>query len=551
MASKKITDFFARSPKRARLDSLPSSSDNGPASSSSSDNGPASSSSSGSGPTSSSSKHSVSAASRETDTTDSESYTRKGKHKIGYNDSWENEFNWLKRVEGGMLCTICHKFNLVNSRNKIGVWASEPCKQLRKDKVVQHARSEMHAAAIERERLAIASTSDGGIAQAFQTTVSLQKKAISGSMRILYWLAKEEIAHFTKFDSLRQLCVDLGCDYFRELNVGGNAKYNSHRMIDEWLAILSGTIEEDLLNKIRISPAIGLMCDESTDISVTKELILYARIIACGKVSTHFLKLIHIPDGKAETIETALISFLDHTNIPISSITAFGSDGANVMVGRVSGVAARLKRRNPQILSIHCINHRLALGTSQAAAEVPYLVKFQEILVNIFKFYHYSATRQNALAEIQSVLYDPQLKFKEPKSVCWLSHALAINAIKRSLPSLLCSLEREASERSDPTAMGLAKLCKTYMFIATLLLMSDILSHVTKISLLFQRENIDYSQVQQLVGTCIEAIKRLSNSPGPAMLSINTVIECLANEQHIDIAGVTDSNKQTFDTNVR
>ena len=53
------------------------------------------------------------------------------------------------------------------------MWASEPCKQLRKDKVVQHARSEMHANAIERERLAIASTSDGGIVQAFQATVSL------------------------------------------------------------------------------------------------------------------------------------------------------------------------------------------------------------------------------------------------------------------------------------------------------------------------------------------------------------------------------------------
>ena len=177
------------------------------------------------------------------------------------------------------------------------------------------------------------------------------------------------------------------------------------------------------------------------------------------------------------------------------------------MVGRVSGVAAWLKHHNPQILSIHCINHRLALGTSQAAVEVPYLVKFQEILVNIFKFYHYSDTRQSALAEIQSVqsalaeiqsvLNDPQLKFKEPKSVCWLSHALVINAIKHSLPSLLCSLEREASERSDPAAMGLSTLCKTYMFIATLLFMSDIHSHVTKISLLFQSENVDYSQVQK------------------------------------------------------
>ena len=202
------------------------------------------------------------------------------------------------------------------------------------------------------------------------------------------------------------------------------------------------------------------MCDELTDISVTKELIAYARIIADGEVSKHFLKLIHIADGKAETIEKVLTAFLDENDIPISNITAFGSDGASVMVGRVSGVAARLKHHNPQILSIHCINHRLALGTSQAAAEVPYLVKFQEILVNIFKFYHYSATRQSALAEIQSVLNDPQLKYKEPKSIRWLSHALAINAIKRSLPSLLCSLEREASERSDPTAMGLTNLCK-------------------------------------------------------------------------------------------
>ena len=132
-----------------------------------------------------------------------------------------------------MLCHLCSKFNVVSSRNRLGLWSCQPCTQLRKDNVVQHSRSEMHAAAIERERLAIASTSDGGIAQAFQITVSLQRKAVSGSMRILYWLAKQEVAHFTKFDSLRQLCLDLGCDYFRELNIGANAKYSSHRVIEE------------------------------------------------------------------------------------------------------------------------------------------------------------------------------------------------------------------------------------------------------------------------------------------------------------------------------
>ena len=90
-----------------------------------------------------------------------------------------------------MLCTLCNNFNLVNSHNKTGVWSSEPCKQLRKDKVVQYARYEMHATAIEREKVAIATNSGGGITQAFQTTVFLlQKKAIFGSMQIRYWFVK-------------------------------------------------------------------------------------------------------------------------------------------------------------------------------------------------------------------------------------------------------------------------------------------------------------------------------------------------------------------------
>ena len=75
------------------------------------------------------------------------------------------------------------------------------------------------------------------------------------------------------------------------------------------------------------------------------------------------------------------------------------------MVGSTSGVATRLKMLHPQLLSIHCINHRLALGTSQAAAVVPYLLRFEEIVISIFKFYHYSATRQSGLSKFLVNLY--------------------------------------------------------------------------------------------------------------------------------------------------
>ena len=146
IAVRKLTEFFKAPPKHSQQDSSTGSS-------LSTDYRPAACSE---GTTAAFSEATTSA----TDSTNSESYAQKGKHKIGYNASWEAQFNWLKRVEEGMLCSICNKFNLLNSRNKFNllnsrnktsVWFSEPCRQLRKDKVVQHSQSEMHATAVERE----------------------------------------------------------------------------------------------------------------------------------------------------------------------------------------------------------------------------------------------------------------------------------------------------------------------------------------------------------------------------------------------------------------
>ena len=98
----------------------------------------------------------------------------------------------------------------------------------------------------------------------------------------------------------------------------------------------------NILMTVRASPAIGLMADESTDISVTKELILYARVLCRGDVRVFFLKIINIADGCAGTIENAILTYLEQADIPISRISSFGSDRAAVMVGAVSGVTTWL-----------------------------------------------------------------------------------------------------------------------------------------------------------------------------------------------------------------
>ena len=76
----------------------------------------------------------------------------------------------------------------------------------------------MHKEAQQLEATRLASEKDGRIRQAFSHRVVVQRKALVGALKLLYWLAKEEVAHTTKFNSLKELAIQLGCDYLRELN---------------------------------------------------------------------------------------------------------------------------------------------------------------------------------------------------------------------------------------------------------------------------------------------------------------------------------------------
>ena len=49
-----------------------------------------------------------------------------------------------------------------------------------------------------------------------------------------------------------------------------------------------------------------------------------------------------------------------------TNVSSFGSDVASVMTGS-EGVATHLKRLNSNIISIHCVAHRLALAAGQAS----------------------------------------------------------------------------------------------------------------------------------------------------------------------------------------
>ena len=394
----------------------------------------------------------------------------------GFNKDWSSSFPWVVVDGEGMLC---RKHNGRPQKAVVGktTWVDVPCVTMTQNSLKRHGMSLSHSEAKKLEAQLCISARDGGLQQSFTVVESAERKAMKAAMKCLYWLAKQEIPHTTNFVGLLELAKSLGATYLNDLNVGGNAHYTSERFMQEALTSLGEVISKKIFNELRASPYFSLMCDETTDVAVVKEVIIYARYIGTDrKVCTAFIGMMEVSDGTAKTILAALQKLCEKENLDIENkLVAFGSDGAAIMIGSRGGVATLLKQKCP--ISNHCVAHRLALAAAQAADEVAYVKKIKAILSQLYRFYDYSAVRSAGLKHIQDVLNDPRLKLTKALDVRWLSHEKAVENLRKCLPSVITSLEREASEMHDAQALGLATFVKSYNFVATLLMLADVLPH--------------------------------------------------------------------------
>ena len=112
-------------------------------------------------------------------------------------------------------------------------------------------------------------------------------------MQCLYWLVQSEIPHMhtAKYGSLVDAVQFMGYDYFKYLSHGNNAKYKNQGIIGEFLQIMAVQIKKEQLQGILSSSYFSLMINEITDVAVLNEMVIYARYIENGKVSTSFLKI--------------------------------------------------------------------------------------------------------------------------------------------------------------------------------------------------------------------------------------------------------------------
>lgn len=147
-------------------------------------------------------------------------------------------------------------------------------------------------------------------------------------------------------------------------------------------------------------------------------------------------------------------------------------------------------QKQPHLIHIHCMAHRLALCTSQAADCVKQIKMYQEWLTSLYYYFSKSACREHELHKIQVVLESPALKYKEIHAVRWLSVYQAVEAVYRTIDPLITYLHQREMAK-DPKSKGLLKKMATTEFVFITYLLMDTLALVSKLCLTFQEQNLD------------------------------------------------------------
>ncbi|XP_067659505.1 zinc finger protein 862-like [Haliotis asinina] len=227
-------------------------------------------------------------------------------------------------------------------------------------------------------------------------------------------------------------------------------------------------------------------------------------------------------DGVLDGIKTALemndISYekLVSHDCEGPKLVSANFDGASVMMGNRSGVAGKITREAPYVVPVHCVAHKLELSVLDAVMGLLPLKIFEEVLKQIFKFYHNSPQMRRELKTISQIFETDLVHLSDVKNVrCFASKERAVRALRTSLHSVIQHFETVATGRTEQSSKAkgwLAKI-KTVTFIKTLFILLDVLPLLTEVSLVFQKEDLLVTTLSQEIEGVMLKLTQLKVQP--------------------------------------
>ena len=217
------------------------------------------------------------------------------------------------------------------------------------------------------------------------TTIS--EKVVKVSYRLAELIAKEKQPH-----TLAEKVILPASKIIIEEMIGPNAVKDvaklplSDNTIARRIEDMSVDIENNILEKVRISVRFALQVNESTDISGHAQLLANVRFIDDDAIRENFLFCKRLPlNTTAKEIFRVTSDYFETKEPKWKNCKSICTDGAAAMVGCYKGFVSRIREKHRDIIVTHCFLHRETLVVKTLPADLASTLNTEVSIVNFVK----------------------------------------------------------------------------------------------------------------------------------------------------------------------
>ena len=177
---------------------------------------------------------------------------------------------------------------------------------------------------------------------------------------------------------------------------------------DLFLKAMNSYFSDQVNEELQAAEDIVVFADEATSNNrkeiVGVSVIYFSEKAKCFKLD--FIGLFSVSSTKAEILLDKIKEVFTERNIDLLKTKFICFDGTNTMSGTKTGLQCRFQGEASYSVYVNCRCHRLALCfTHLCKREFPWLQKIDQLLLGLWKMFHYSSKNCHVLAELQKA-YD-------------------------------------------------------------------------------------------------------------------------------------------------
>ena len=207
---------------------------------------------------------------------------------------------------------------------------------------------------------------------------------------------------------------------------------------------------DDITNRLRQTP-FSLSTDGSSDRGAEEQLYPIVVRYFDENVNKVVGVLLEIATTEERSTGVNIFKLLDNAlkekRLPWKNCICFSADNASVMMGIHAGVAAYVRKENPDVFVLGCPCHRLHLAAEKGASTLPFTPV--DVLISVYYYLEKSSKRHKELKGVQTLCGTANYKILKHVCTRWLSLEKALNRLLEQWPALLEYFKREAGHGSE------------------------------------------------------------------------------------------------------